>query len=74
MIGLTRTWMVQTVITIHSGIATEGQAMYTAIYARCTPTGLDIKQFGPLAQGASRFEKLLARGPVDLRSYWPEGQ
>ena len=33
-------------------------------------TGLDIKQFGPLAQGASRFEKLLARGPVDLRSYW----
>ena len=22
-------------------------------------TGLDIKQFGPLAQGASRFEKLL---------------
>ena len=32
--------------------------------------GLAIKQFGPLAQGASRFEKLLARGPVDLRSYW----
>ncbi len=31
--------------------------------------GLDIKQFGPLAQGASRLEKLLARGPVDLRSY-----
>ena len=31
--------------------------------------GLDIKQFGPMAQGASRFEKLLARGPVDLRSY-----
>ena len=24
--------------------------------------GLDIKQFGPLAQGASRFEKLLAQG------------
>ena len=37
-------------------------------------SGLDIKPFGPLAQGASRFEKLLARGPVYLRSYWPESQ
>ena len=36
----------------------------------CT-TGLDIKQFGPLAQGASRFEKSLAQGPVDFASHWP---
>ena len=34
-------------------------------------TGLDIKQFGPLAQGASRFEKSLAQGPVDFASHWP---
>ena len=44
--------------------------------------GLDIKQFGPLAQGASRFEKSLAQGasrfekslaqgPVDFASHWP---
>ena len=34
-------------------------------------SGLDIKQFGPLAQGASRFEKSLAQGPVDFASHWP---
>ena len=33
-------------------------------------SGLDIKQFGPLAQGASRFEKSLAQGPVDFASHW----
>ena len=38
---------------------------------KCVCAGLDIKQFGPLAQGASRFEKSLAQGPVDFASHWP---
>ena len=44
-----------------------------SIKGTCQPplTGLDIKQFGPLAQGASRFEKSLAQGPVDFASHWP---
>ena len=41
-------------------------------------SGLDIGLVGPVAQGASRFENLLAPqktywpgGPVDLKTYWP---
>ena len=40
--------------------------------------GLDIGLVGPVARGASRFEKVLAPqktywpgGPVDLKTYWP---
>ena len=43
---------------------------YGVLLFTIVQSGLDIKQFGPLAQGGSKFEKLLAHGPVDLRSYW----
>ncbi len=54
------------ILSVHNLFLAVNVCKYTVRYA----VRLPIKQFGPLAQGASRFEKLLARGPVDLRSYW----